>query len=109
MLEYSFDRRIPVSGLQALLRQTTWASARQEADVAHIVATTPVQLGVWEGDRLAAYARVITDGRFRALIDDVVVDQSLRGSGIGSEIMKRLIERLSSVEEVFLLTSDENA
>ncbi|HEV7291030.1 MAG TPA: GNAT family N-acetyltransferase [Devosia sp.] len=61
------------------------------------------------GDRLVAYARVITDGRFRAFIDDVVVDRSLRGAGIGTEIMKSLLERLSSVEGVFLLASDKNA
>ncbi|HEV7276583.1 MAG TPA: GNAT family N-acetyltransferase [Devosiaceae bacterium] len=109
MLEYSFDRPISIPGLRALLRQTTWANARLETDIAESVANTPVQLGVWDGEKLVAYARVITDGRFRALIDDVVVDQSLRGAGIGTEIMKRLLERLSSVEGVFLLTSDENA
>jgi predicted GNAT family N-acyltransferase len=109
MLEYSFDRSIPISGLQALLRQTTWANTRQEADIAESIDNTPMQLGVWDGDCLVAYARVITDGRFRAFIDDVVVDQSLRGTGIGAEIMKRLLERLSSVEGVFLLASNKNA
>ncbi len=64
---------------------------------------------MWEDDRLVGYARVITDGRFRAFIDDVVVEQSLRGAGIGTEILKRLLERLSSVEGVFLLASDKNA
>lgn len=109
MLEYSFDRPISVSGLQALLRQTSWANARQDSDVAGCVANTPMQLGVWEGDRLVGYARVITDGRFRAFIDDVVVDHSLRGSGIGTEIMKRLLERLSLIDGVYLIANDANA
>ena len=45
---------------------------------------------------------------FRALIDDVVVDEAQRGSGIGSEMMRRLIAHLAQVEEVFLLADDRN-
>ena len=45
---------------------------------------------------------MITDGIYRALIDDVVVEESKRGTGIGSELMRRVVERLAAVEEVFL-------
>jgi hypothetical protein len=67
-----------------------------------------VQLGVWQADRLVGYARALTDGRFRALIDDVVVDEAQRGSGIGSEIMRRLVGYVTRVDEVFLLADDRN-
>ena len=38
------------------------------------------------------------------MIDDVVVEESRRGRGIGSELMQRLIKRLREmeIEEVFL-------
>ena len=107
MLEYSFDKPVRVPALQALFRQG-WASNRSDPEVALIIANSPVQLGVWQADRLVGYARALTDGRFRALVDDVVVDEARRGSGIGSEIMRRLVSRLAGVDEVFLLADDRN-
>ena len=62
----------------------------------------PLTLGAWEDDHLVGFVRVITDGIYRALIDDVVVEESKRGTGIGSELMQRITERLAGVEEVFL-------
>ena len=109
MLEYSFDRPVPVTALQGLLRQTSWASNRSDPDVELMLAKTSVQLGVWQTDRLVGYARALTDGRFRALIDDVVVDEAERGSGIGREIVRHLVDHLSEVDEVYLLADDHNA
>lgn len=109
VLDYSFTKPISVSALQALLAQTSWASARSDAEIALVIANTPVQLGVWQADRLVGYARALTDGRFRALIDDVIVDEPLRKSGIGTEIMRRLTTHLSEVEKIYLLADDHNA
>lgn len=109
MLDYSFQKPIPVSGLRSLFAQTSWANTRSDAEIALVIEASNVQLGVWRGDHLVGYARALTDGRFRALIDDVVVDEAQRGSGIGSEMMQRLVARLAGVDEVFLLANDRNA
>ena len=102
MASYSFDRQIEPEQLQALLRQTGWANQRSIEGIQKMLQGTPLTLGAWEGDRLVGFARVITDGIYRALIDDVVVEESTRGTGIGSELMRQLIERLTEVEAVFL-------
>ncbi|MGC9970825.1 MAG: GNAT family N-acetyltransferase [Bryobacteraceae bacterium] len=46
----------------------------------------------WEG-RLVGTGRVISDGVLHALIVDVIVLPEYQGSGIGTSIMARLIER----------------
>ena len=102
MVNYSFDRQIEPEQLLALLRQTGWANQRSIEGIQKMLEGTPLTLGAWEGDCLVGFVRVITDGIYRALIDDVVVEESKRGEGIGSELMRRLIERLAGVEEVFL-------
>lgn len=102
MVDYSFDREIELQQLQALLRQTGWANRRGVEGIQTMLDGTPLTLGAWEGDRLVGFVRVITDGIYRALIDDVVVEESKRGTGIGSELMQRTTERLAEVEEVFL-------
>jgi predicted GNAT family N-acyltransferase len=102
MVDYSFDRQIELEQLQNLLRQTGWANQRSIEGVQKMLEGTPLTLGAWEGDRLVGFVRVLSDGIYRALIDDVVVEESKRGTGIGSELMRQLIERLTEVEEVFL-------
>ncbi|MBT3266430.1 GNAT family N-acetyltransferase [Candidatus Poribacteria bacterium] len=108
MVSYSFDRAITPGDLQPLLQQTGWAHDRDVEGIRRMLEATPVMLGAWDGDRLVGYARVVTDGVYRALIDDVVVDEPERKAGIGSDLMRRLVARLREmeIEEVLLRCGD---
>jgi len=101
-VEYSFDRPIDPVQLQRLLQTTGWAADRTVEEIERLLSGSPLVIGAWDGDRLVGFARALTDGVFRALIDDVVVHPACRRSGIGTELMRRLLERLNGVEEVFL-------
>ena len=107
MVTYSFHRQIEPEQLQELLRQTGWANRRSIEGIQQMLQGTPLTLGAWEGNRLVGFVRVITDGIYRALIDDVVVAESKRGTGIGSELMQQIVERLAEVEEVFLRCGEQ--
>ena len=107
MVDYSFDREIELQQLQDLLRQTGWANRRSVEGIQAMLDGTPLTLGAWEGDRLVGFVRVITDGIYRALIDDVVVEESKRGTGIGSELMQRVVGRLEEIEEVSLRCGEQ--
>lgn len=104
MVDYSFELPIKLEQLHALFRQTGWAEDRSIEGIQTMLEGTAVVLGAWEDDRLIGFARTITDGIYRGLIDDVVVEKSRRGQGIGSELMQRLLERLTEIgiEEIFL-------
>jgi predicted GNAT family N-acyltransferase len=103
---YSFDRPIPPSALQALYQQTGWAANRSIEDIEKMLAGTKVTLGVWQGDQLVGFARAVTDDRFRAFIEDVVIAEHLRGHGLGAEMMAALMERLAHIEEIILSCQD---
>jgi GNAT superfamily N-acetyltransferase len=104
MVDYSFELPIKPEQLQALFRQTDWAEDRSIEGIQTMLEGTAVVLGAYEDDRLIGFARTITDGIYRGLIDDVVVEESRRGQGIGSELMGKLLERLTEIgiEEIFL-------
>ena len=102
MFEFSFERQVEPEQLLPLFQQTGWAGKRTLEGIRRMLAATPVALGAWQDDRLVGFARAITDGVYRALIDDVVVEKSVRGQGVGSELIQRLTERLADVETVFL-------
>ncbi len=101
-VELSFDRPIAAEQLLPLFAQCPWAADRGRDELGRMLEATPVKLGAWQRDRLVGFARVLTDGLYRALIDDVIVDASLRGQDLGSRMMRLLAERLADVEEVFL-------
>jgi len=75
---------------------------RTEADLAPALRAAPIHVGAWSDGRLVGFARAITDGVFRSFIEDVVVEESLRGKGVGRRLVRELLALLPDVELVAL-------
>ena len=99
---YSFTEPINPEELRRLLLQTSWANERGPLDIQQMLDRSQITLGVWHEDKLIAFSRVITDDRYRALIDDVVVDGAYREQGIASEMLERILKRTQHIETVML-------
>jgi len=102
---YSTEKAIPAPAVQRLLRQTDWARDRPAAAIATMLDGS-LCVGAWQGDRLVGFGRAITDHIFRAFIEDVVIDETWRGQGIGSGLMRVLLDRLDAIEEIYLFCDD---
>ncbi len=99
---YSFTEPINPEELRPLLQQTTWAHTRGPLDIQQMLDRSQITLGVWDEDKLIAFARVITDDRYRALIDDVVVASAYRDKGVASEMLRKILKRTEHIEIVML-------
>ena len=99
---YSFSEPINPEELRQLFQQTSWAAGRGPLDIQRMLDRSQITLGVWDEDKLIAFARVITDDLFRALIDDVVVDQAFRHQGVASMMLGKILKRLEHIEIVML-------
>lgn len=99
---FSFTEPIRPEELMKLFEQTGWANARSPLDVQQMLDRCHFTLGVWDEDHLIGFSRVITDDRYRALIDDVVVDSAYRGQGIASEMLDKMLKRMQHIEEIML-------
>lgn len=99
---YSFTEPINPEELRHLLLQTSWANKRGPLDIQQMLDRSQITLGVWHEDQLIAFSRVITDDRYRALIDDVVVDSAYRKQGVASEMLERILKRTQHIEIVML-------
>ena len=106
-LRYSFDAPVTPAQVRRLLAQTQWACGRSEEGIEVMLRNSFTHLTVWQGERLIGFARVLTDDVYRALIDDVVVDNDWRGRGIGSAMMRHIIARFGHVEELMLGCREE--
>ena len=100
------DHRPYPSELKALFSQTTWAKDRKEEDIQILIQHLDVYVSIRDGNQLIGFGRATTDSIYRALIDDVIVDENYQKQGIGTIIMKSLLEQLSAVEEIFLNTRE---
>lgn len=63
---------------------------------------TSVHVGAWRAGHLIGYARAVSDGVFRAFIEDVIVSSRYRGSGLGSRLVDTLLAELEGIQEVKL-------
>lgn len=95
-----------VGELCALYQNEWWTQERELSDVRRMLDHTDVVVALRETStgKLAAFARVLTDGVYKALIFDVIVAACYRGQGLGAILMKAIVEhpRLQGVRHLEL-------
>lgn len=87
----SLDGRL-ARELHALYQQEWWTKGRTLEDVRCMLEGESLCFAVRHdpsGD-LAAFARVVTDGVYKALIFDVIVAPAHRGRGLGERLLRRI-------------------
>ena len=91
--------------LHALYQLEWWTKDRRINDVEEMLKQSLVFAFVKEpSNDLAAFARVLTDGVFKALLFDVIVAPAFRGCGLGDRLMQRIVSdpKLSKVRHLEL-------
>ena len=106
-VRYDLGGDVPPEALRRLLDQTDWACGRSTDGIATSLRGSAAVVSAWDGDELVGFARAVGDGVYRALVEDVVVDEAWRGRGVGQELIARLVAQLSSTEEIRLVTRPE--
>ena len=95
------DRRIQAEELLDLYASEPWWPERSLEDVSYIL-QNHFAVGAWDGSRLVGFARVVSDGRFRAYIEDVLVLEEYRGRSIGTKLMEAAKDSLRDIHVVTL-------
>jgi GNAT superfamily N-acetyltransferase len=100
---------IEPDALKALFEYAPWARGRTTDGIRAMLARTDYHFSAWDGLKLVGFARVLTDGVYRATVWDVVVHPDYQGRGVGEELMSRLLAHplLSRVEKFWLNTRDK--
>lgn len=114
-----YDRRVNVTRaerlsdlqidrLTELYQDLFWSRGRSRVDVAAMLENSLV-VALLDGDALVAFARVITDGIYKALVLDVVVDPGHRRAGLGRRVIDELLSdpRLARVAHFELYCAPE--
>jgi GNAT superfamily N-acetyltransferase len=94
-----------VLDLHRLYEEEWWTKGRDLEDIRRMLRCSDVVVGYAEPDgRLAAFARVLTDYVYKALVFDVIVARAHRKSGLGRALMDAIVNhpKLRAVPHVEL-------
>jgi GNAT superfamily N-acetyltransferase len=95
-----------IEQLTELYQQQWWSKWRTLDDVRKMLAGTQVVIALAETEtgRLVGFCRVISDGIYRAMLLDVMVDEQYQGQGLGRQLIDVLVahHQVENVEVVWL-------
>ncbi len=95
-----------IEDLYQIYQSQWWSKERQKSDIDRMLEHSDVIVAFCDPNskRLVAFARILTDYVYRALIFDVMVETSYQGRGLGRMLMEAIVDRpeLKSVEALIL-------
>ena len=96
--------------LQKLLENNTfWAKNRTIKDLKKCLANSDVIVSLWVGEEIVGFGRALTDGIYRGVLWDIVIDQNHQGKGFGSLIVKNLLssKKIQNTKKLYLMTTNK--
>ena len=99
-----------ISKLQKLLDNNAfWAQSRTINDLKKCLANSDVVISLWVGNEIVGFGRALTDGIFRGVLWDVVIDQNYQGKGFGKLIIKNLLlsRKIKNTQKIYLMTTNK--
>ena len=103
----------PTNGLnklQKLLdRNTFWAKSRKIIDLKKCLSNSDVIVSLWVGDEIVGFGRALTDGIYRGVLWDIVIDENHQGKGFGSLIIQKLLssKKIQNTKKLYLMTTNK--
>ena len=103
----------PTNGLnklQKLLdRNAFWAKSRTINDLKKCLANSDVIVSLWVGNEIVGFGRALTDGIYRGVLWDIVIDKDHQSKGFGSLILKNLLssKKIKNTEKLYLMTTNK--
>ena len=78
-------------------------------DLRKMLSGSQAVVSLWEKGMLVGFGRASSDGIYRAVLWDVVIDKEHQGQGNGKLLLEALLEHpaLLGVERVYLMTTNQ--
>ena len=96
--------------LQRLLdRNTFWAKSRTINDLKICLASSDVIISIWVGNEIVGFGRALTDGIYRGVLWDVVIDKNYQGKGFGTLVIRNILssKKIKNTKKLYLMTTNK--
>ena len=99
-----------LSKLQKFLRRNAfWAKDRTMNDLRKCLANSDVIISIWSHNEILGFGRALSDGVYRGVLWDIVIDQNHQGKGYGKMIVENILEskQIKHVKKIYLMTTNK--
>ena len=103
----------PTNGLNKLQKlldnNAFWAKNRSINDLKKCLAKSDVVISIWVGNEIVGFGRALTDGIYRGVLWDIVIDQNHQGKGFGKLIINNLLssKEIKNTKKIYLMTTNK--
>ena len=103
----------PTRGLSKLKKlldnNAFWAKSRAIKDLKKCLANSDVVISLWDGNEIVGFGRALTDGIYRGVLWDIVIDQNHQGNGFGKLIVSNLLssKEIKNTKKIYLMTTNK--
>ena len=103
----------PTNGLNKLQKlldnNAFWAKNRTINDLKKCLSNSDVIVSLWVDNEIVGFGRALTDGIFRGVLWDIVIDQNHQGKGFGKLIVKNLLssKKIKNTKKLYLMTTNK--
>lgn len=101
-LEFRESKDISAQQLMALFRQEQWNDFMEPDEVKFYLQTALYVVTAWKENEPIGFARLVGDGRIDVEISDVLVKTEFQGQGIGTELVRRLVEHIRILDPYYI-------
>ena len=104
---------MPTNGLIKLQRlldkNTFWAKSRTINDLKKCLANSDVVASLWVGNEIVGFGRALTDGIYRGVLWDIVIDKNHQGKGFGTLVLKKILssKKIKNTKKLYLMTTNK--
>ena len=103
----------PTKGLSKLKKlldnNAFWAKSRTINDLKICLANSDVVISLWMGNEIVGFGRALTDGIYRGVLWDIVIDENYQGKGFGKLIVNNLLssKKVKNTKKLYLMTTNK--
>ena len=92
-----------------LSKNAFWAKGRTIHDLKKCLANSDVVISIWSNKEIVGFGRALSDGVYRSVLWDIVIDEVHQGKGYGKLIVKNLLDskKIRNTEKVYLMTTNK--
>ena len=102
---------LPCDGLKKLKifleKNAFWAKDRELKHLKQCLSNSDVIVSLWIENNIVGFGRALTDGRYRGVLWDVVIDEKYQGKGYGTIIVNTILNSkiMKNTKKIYLMTT----
>ena len=95
--------------LNLLNNNAFWAKGRTINDLKKCLANSDVIISIWSDREIVGFGRALSDGVYRGVLWDIIIDENHQGNGYGKLIVKNLLnsKKIKNTKNIYLMTTNK--